>query len=1115
MTRSSSTPATPFTAARLTLRNLRYFRASNLAVAAGMAVGTAILTGALLVGDSVRGSLRDLVHQRLGPVEFALTAQQLVDHSLAERVASASGAEVVAAIVTRGGASSEGHHTGGVQVAAVGGGWVPVQRGEAVVNDVVADAVDIASPGENLLISLSTASDVPREATLARRSVDETTSQARVRVARIASEQGFESLFSLEGGQRVPRNAWMNLADLQRDVRQPGRVNALLARFASGGVGDVSALNAALRRSMTLDDYGLKLGDSDAGDEKVLSSRTTYIHPAVDAAAERVARRSSVPLRRASVQLLNNVVKLAAGGSPEATIHYAVAAGVSALTDGALAADEVVLNEWAASRLNAAPGDRLRLDYYRRGADGELEEVRSDRTGVGLTFRVKAVLPMSGLGADRTLTPDYPGLTDKATIREAPAELGIREELLTDEDDEYWQKYRAAPKVFISLDVARRLWSEGPGQLTSIRVPSTHAATFERELLAELNPASVGLSFRAVRAEQLAAAAGSTDFSMLFLGLSFFLIASAAVMVAMLFRLAVEQRARQFGVFQAMGFTARTLYRMTWAEGMSLALIGGVVGLGLAVGYTWLIVAGLRTWWVGAVGTTALRVHVEPVTLLIGLAASLLIAAAAVTWAARALRRVEPVQLLSGQWGDGGLVKRSAATGSAAATLASAACGLTMVILGAVQKLSNEVAFFGGGTLLLLASLAGVNWFVRSRVTRGEGQPHLSFTMLGMRGAAVHPPRTLLTVSLVALASFLLVTVAGMRQGGVADPGNPRSGTGGYALIVQAHVPLLADLNTPKGREQLGFRQPDAPIWNDVSFASFRRWAGQDAICLNLTRPTSPTILGVPQDVIGQQRFSFAGVTEHVDNPWTLLERPADDDIPMIADAETARYILKLGLGETFPIADQDGRTRRLRLVAMLKGSIFQSELLIGESNFRRLFPAQSGAGVVLAETSGGGVAALQRALAGELEPFAVTIDHTTDRLAAYQRVANTYLSTFQTLGSLGLLLGTIGLAVVLLRGLFERRAELALLAAIGFRPAARLGLIIGENAALLLTGLAAGTACALVAVLPRALSSGQGIQMGGLAVALGAVLITGLIVLASAAWFGGRNIVPADLRRE
>ena len=1118
MTRTSETLSAPvpqLTPSRLTLRNLRYFRAANLAVAAGMVVGTAVLTGALLVGDSVRGSLRALVGQRLGPVEFALVAPHFFGQSLADRVATGSGAEVVPAIVRRGGASSDEHHAGGVQIAAVGGGWQPVERGEAVLNDMAADAVGVRAPDAMVLLNLSTAGDVPRDATLARRSVDEITAQARVRVAAIASEPGFASLFSLEGGQRVPRNAWMNFADLQRDIRQPGRVNVLLGRFAPGSAaGDVFKLNETLRRSMTLDDYGLTLTDGSGG-ERVLGSRTTYIRPAVDAAAERVARRISVPLRRVSVQLINNVVKLPREGSTEAAIHYAVAAGVSALPDGALAADELVLNEWAAQRLRAAPGDRVRLDYYRRAADGQLEEVRSDRQGVEMIFRVSRVMPMSGLGADRTLTPDYPGLTDKATIREAPPELGIREELLTDEDDQYWQQYRAAPKLFVSLDTAQRLWGEGPGQLTSIRIPAARAAEFERELLGELDPASVGLSFRPIRAEQLSAATGSTDFSMLFVGLSFFLIASAGVLVAMLFRLAVEQRARQFGVFQAMGFTPGALYRMTWAEGMTLALVGSIVGLGCAIGYTWLMIAGLRTWWADAVGTTALRIYVEPRTLLIGLVASLVIAAAAVTWAARALRRVEPVRLLSGRWNDAHTTKRSAARVAAALTILCAAGGTLMVLMGVAQKLSNEAAFFGGGALLLLASLCAVHWFVRSRAGRATNQPSLSFATLGMRGAAMHPPRTLLTVSLVAFASFLLVAVAGMRQGPIADAGDRRSGTGGYHLIVHADVPLLADLNTPQGRAELGMRLTDAPVWQDVRFTAMRRWAGQDASCLNLTRPTAPTILSVSEQMIRDNRFSFVGATERVDNPWTLLERPAGDDIPMIADAETARYILKLGLGETLSIQDQDGRARNLRLVAMLKGSIFQSELLIGEASFKRLFPSQSGAGVVLVDTSAARANDVSRALADELEPFAVTVERTADRLAAYQRVANTYLSTFQTLGSLGLLLGTIGLAVVLLRGLFERRAEVALLAAIGFKPAARLGLIVGENATLLLVGLAAGTACALVAVLPRAVSSGQGIQIGGLTAALTAVLVTGLAVLALAAWLGGRNIAPADLRRE
>ena len=60
----------------------------------------------------------------------------------------------------------------------------------------------------------------------------------------------------------------------------------------------------------------------------------------------------------------------------------------------------------------------------------------------------------------------------------------------------------------------------------------------------------------------------------------------------------------------------------------------------------------------------------------------------------------------------------------------------------------------------------------------------------------------------------------------------------------------------------------------------------------------------------------------------------------------------------------------------------------------------------------------------------------TAERLAEFHTVENTYLSTFQTLGGLGLLIGTVGLAAVVLRNVLERRRELALLRAVGYRPA-------------------------------------------------------------------------------
>jgi hypothetical protein len=388
---------------------------------------------------------------------------------------------------------------------------------------------------------------------------------------------------------------------------------------------------------------------------------------------------------------------------------------------------------------------------------------------------------------------------------------------------------------------------------------------------------------------------------------------------------------------------------------------------------------------------------------------------------------------------------------------------------------------------------------------------------LALRTAQRHPARSLLTVSLIALASFLLVTVAAMRRGPPQDADVKNSGTGGYRLIVQADIPLLADLNTRQGRERLGMREPAAPVWSNARFTSLRRWAGQDASCLNLTRPDSPTILAVGSDLIRQNRFRFAAATEKVDNPWTLLERPgADpDEVPVIADDETARYILKLALGGTLPITDQNGRSRRLRLVATLAGSMLQSELLMSEANFRPLFPFQSGAGVVLVEVDANHAAEIRRRLSQELDSFAVTVESTSDRLAAYRQVANTYLSTFLTLGSLGLLLGTVGLAVVLLRSLVERRSELALLSAVGFPPARRLGLVLGENVSLLIVGLLAGTACALVGVLPAVVSAGRTIRLSGLLAALAAVLLSGLLVLTCAAWLGGRRITPADLRRE
>ena len=64
--------------------------------------------------------------------------------------------------------------------------------------------------------------------------------------------------------------------------------------------------------------------------------------------------------------------------------------------------------------------------------------------------------------------------------------------------------------------------------------------------------------------------------------------------------------------------------------------------------------------------------------------------------------------------------------------------------------------------------------------------------------------------------------------------------------------------------------------------------------------------------------------------------------MPVIADANSMTYVLHLKLGDDLVLNRSEGPVR-LRLVGALADSIFQSELLMAEKNFLRLFPEQEG----------------------------------------------------------------------------------------------------------------------------------------------------------------------------
>ena len=266
---------------------------------------------------------------------------------------------------------------------------------------------------------------------------------------------------------------------------------------------------------------------------------------------------------------------------------------------------------------------------------------------------------MDGAGGDRTLTPEYPGLTDAPRMGDwdppFPVDLGR----IRPADEAYWEHYRAAPKAFVALDVGQRLWGSTLGRVTSVRVyPPSHvpldearAALVER-LRSSWTPAAAGVSVHAVRARALEAARGSTDFGEYFSTSVSSWSWRGLLLMALFFRLGIEQRTREVGLLRSLGFTAATIRRLLLAEGTVLAAVGSVIGAAGAIGFSALILLGLRTWWTDAVGTRALTLQVAPLPLLGGALGGVLMAVATIWWTLRTVSGRTARALMSGAPAD-------------------------------------------------------------------------------------------------------------------------------------------------------------------------------------------------------------------------------------------------------------------------------------------------------------------------------------------------------------------------------------------------------------------------------------------------------------------------------
>ncbi len=749
--------------------------------------------------------------------------------------------------------------------------------GEIVLNAPLAQEIG-AAVGDEVLLRLGSVSQIPPDSALGRKT--ETIRNRRLKVSAIIPAEGL-GRFAMNPSQRTPLVAFTAAETLQSMVEQPGKVNAIFVAGRSTAAPSQAADDALAKAFQpTLADYGLSIAIHKSGYAQATSNRM-LIEPAAAAAIHKAFAHQRP--QDIFTYLANTI---AAGGKeiPYSTItaidfQSEPPLGPFNSTDGAaigpLTDDEIVLNSWAAEDLGAKPGDEIEITYFEpESTHGEVREGKQK-------FRLKEIAALEGLAADPDLTPQMPGVTDQLAIGDWDPPFPFDSRRVRNQDEEYWDLHRTTPKAFVSLAAGRRLWNSRFGDTTAIRFAPPSGATPESlAAQVQLDPPQLGFRFIPLKRLGLAAASGTTPFDGLFLGFSFFIMIASLLLVALLFRLGIDQRAKQIGILRSVGIGARKVTAILAGEALIVAAIGSLAGVIAGVGYAWLMLAGLNTLWLGAISTPFLQLYVTPISLVIGFFSSLIVSLATIAWTLWRCRRVPARRMLAGQMSEGGALTRRAAGISRVAAIVLLVLALVVAAsaLG-LEGVAQAGAFMGSGALVLAA---GLTW-IWSRMKRGAGGSlatagNLSLARLALRNGARNPGRSTLSIGLIAAAAFLIVALGAFRLDPAAAGNGQASGSGAFSLVAQSDQPIYQNLSNAEVRTDLGFSTADNDVLNRCTIMPFRVETGDDASCLNLYQPTRPRVLGVPAALVERGGFAWAASAATTDaereNPWLLLDKP-------------------------------------------------------------------------------------------------------------------------------------------------------------------------------------------------------------------------------------------------
>lgn len=1111
----------------MALRSVRFYWRTELSVFLGTVIASAVLVGGLLVGDCVTYSLRRLALMRLGETRAAMQLHgRFFDAELAARFERQAAAPTAAALVLNGvllanQAGDEPTQVNHVQIVGVTSNFwhlspgvdYPLNRNQGAVNPTLAQQAEI-TVGSTIALRVGKTSLMPRDAPLAARG-DTLTQRGTFTVRHVVPDEHL-GRFSLAANQVAPRTVFVDMEWLQEAAGIPGQANVMLVGTSPDGDLPVDALNRILRTVWRLSDVGIHLRRHE--DIVQLESDRIFLEPTVSGAADSIGVSTGNEAAGTLTYLVNSVRH----GDRATPYSFAVAIepppdAARGLVPPEMRDDEVVVNRWLADQIEVSAGDIVTVAYYALTPVGFDARERA--------FTVRRVASMEEFESERALLPAFPGLTDVEQCREWDIGMPMDEAALQDAANEaYWDAYRATPKLVVSLAAGRQMWANRFGDTSAIRYPlaDTSEDALRQVLIGAIDPASLGLFLMPVRELALKAVTEGLSLGEWFASMSCFLIVAALILTAMLFAFGIQQRAEEMGILLGVGHQVSHVRRLFLCEGAIVALIACTVGAVLGLGYTRLLIVGLAQYWQGAVANAAILYHAEPGTVLIGIGCSFVCALIAMGIAMREQTQRSARALLANDLTqrNGEEASRRGGRGPLAFVLSCVLAAAGAVAFGLLGEGTHAVyVFFGAGFLLLVAGLR-LSSMLLQRINR-EGEGPLSVSRMGARNAARSPGRSLTVVALMALGCFVVFAVSAMQQDLAASADKRSSGTGGFSLFGESSIPIPDALETEKGRAAFGLDRDEC--LTNVDFVSLKVRDGDDASCFNLNRAQAPRLLGVDVDALRSRgAFMPQGSTDGV--PWSLLDVNLPDGVvPGLAgDTTTVMWNLRKRVGpeagDEIVYRDECGEPFRVRLVGTLPMplSILQGTVLIPKAAFVDHYPSVSGYRMFLVDMpSESDPTAVQQALTRRTDRVGLDVTSSLSRLLAFHSVEATYLSMFLVLGGLGIILGTLGLGILVLRNMLERRSELATLRCIGFSRSRILWLVLVEHWLLLALGLGCGLISTMVALWPSLASPGMHVPLGSIAALAGSIVLTGCAATTIAVFVALRGELVPALRSE